>query len=63
VPQENILYHGLAPGLIGTWMVTVKVPDAVAPEDEVPIAATINGVPTSRDAFGGLVRTYIAVKP
>ncbi|MDX1979692.1 MAG: hypothetical protein SFV51_05440 [Bryobacteraceae bacterium] len=63
VPQENILYHGLAPGMIGVWMLSVKVPDAVAPEDQVPIAATVNSVPTNQDGVGGRVQTFIAVKP
>lgn len=63
LPQENILFHGLAPGMVGAWMVSFKVPDSVAPADQVQIAATLNSVPTNQDGRGGRVQTFIAVKP
>ncbi len=63
LPQENILFSGLAPGMVATWMLSIKIPDAVAPADQVPIAATINSVATNQDPRGQRVQTFIAVKP
>lgn len=63
LPADNILYFGMAPGMFATWMVSMKVPDNVAPADQVNIAATFNSVPTNQDSVGGRVQTFIAVKP
>jgi len=35
VPDENIQYSGLAPGLIGVWQINVKIPNQTAPGNRV----------------------------
>ncbi len=63
VPAENIEYSGLAPGMIGVWQISVKIPDRVAPEAQVIVVALFNSVATNSDATGRRVTTTIAVKP
>jgi uncharacterized protein (TIGR03437 family) len=63
VPAENIEYSGLAPGMVGVWQISVKIPDRVAPDPAVPVVAVLNSVPTNSDATGRRVTTTIAVKP
>ncbi len=59
VPPENIQYSGLAPNLIGVWQINVKIPDNVAPSNQVVVVVVYQSIP-SNDA--SRVRTTIAVK-
>jgi uncharacterized protein (TIGR03437 family) len=43
----DIQFSGLAPGLVGTWQLTVKIPVTVTPGTAVPLRAMINGVPSN----------------
>lgn len=63
IEPADVIYSGLAPGMIGMWQLTIKIPNATAPGPEVVVAATVNSVPTTTDPQGGRVRTTIAVKP
>jgi uncharacterized protein (TIGR03437 family) len=44
VPDENIQYSGLAPGLVGVWQINVKIPDTVitTPTNPTQIVAELN---------------------
>jgi uncharacterized protein (TIGR03437 family) len=44
VPDENIQYSGLAPGLVGVWQINVKIPDTVitTPTNPTHIVAELN---------------------
>jgi len=47
VPDENITYSGLAPGLVGVWQVNVEIPEEAAATSDVPntpVAFILNGV-------------------
>ncbi|MGH9658519.1 MAG: IPT/TIG domain-containing protein, partial [Bryobacteraceae bacterium] len=37
IPEENILYSGLAPQLVGVWQINIKIPDTVLPSPAVPV--------------------------
>jgi uncharacterized protein (TIGR03437 family) len=43
----EIQFSGLAPGLVGIWQISVKVPVSITPGDTVPLRAVINGAPTN----------------
>jgi uncharacterized protein (TIGR03437 family) len=67
----DILYSGLAPGLVGVWQINIKIPDWVAPGTQVPIALSLrdvssNGVQPPPFCTQGQQqcqqRTWIAVK-
>jgi uncharacterized protein (TIGR03437 family) len=47
VPDANIEYSGLAPGLVGVWQINVKVPETVAPGAAVPVALQLRNVPST----------------
>jgi uncharacterized protein (TIGR03437 family) len=47
VPDSNILYSGLAPGLIGVWQINILVPTTVTAGSSVPVIVTLNSVPSS----------------
>ena len=38
VPDADLQYSGMAPGLINVWQINVKIPDTVPPNNNVPIA-------------------------
>jgi uncharacterized protein (TIGR03437 family) len=49
VPAANILYSGLAPGLVGVWQVNVKIPSSVAPTTSTsptPVFFLLNSIPS-----------------
>jgi uncharacterized protein (TIGR03437 family) len=62
VSDEDILYSGLAPTLISVWQVNVRIPERVAPSNQVIVAATLDSIPTNQDAAGQRITTTIAVK-
>jgi uncharacterized protein (TIGR03437 family) len=61
VPDANITYFGLAPGLVGVWQIDVKVPDAAPPDPVVPVTCQFNSIPCN-NVSGVTQRTSIAVK-
>jgi uncharacterized protein (TIGR03437 family) len=48
----EVLYSGLAPGLIGVWQVNVRIP-ANAPSGSVGLRAVVNSIPTN------LINVYV----
>lgn len=43
----DVQFSGLAPGAVGVWQLTVKLPDNVASGNAVPLRAVINGNPSN----------------
>jgi uncharacterized protein (TIGR03437 family) len=60
VPTTNILYSGLAPGLIGVWQINVLVPTTVTAGQSVPVVVSLSSVP-SNDPSSNL-KTTIALQ-
>ena len=60
VPDANILYTGLAPGLIGVWQIDVLVPTTVTAGGSVPVTISLSSVP-SNDPSSNL-KTTIALQ-
>jgi uncharacterized protein (TIGR03437 family) len=60
VPPENILYSGLAPGLIGVWQINVIVPTTVTAGGSVPVVVSLSSVPSLDPSSN--VRTTIALQ-
>jgi uncharacterized protein (TIGR03437 family) len=58
VPDENITYSGLAPGLVGVWQINVRIPKSVPPGNAVPIFFTYRDIPSINT---GQLNTSIAV--
>ena len=58
VDPANIMFSGLAPGMIGVWRIDVKVPDLTAPANQVPVFIRMNSI--ASEVAGQL--TTIAVK-
>ena len=64
VPNENIQYFGLAPGLVGVYQINVKIPDNVAPKADVDVVVEVRSALSNRTGVPErVVRTTIAVKP
>jgi len=61
VPDANVTYSGLTPTLVEVWQIDVKIPESVAPGNEVNILIYYNGR-FSKDASSEMGRTTIAVK-
>ncbi|MBM3755715.1 MAG: hypothetical protein FJW38_17230 [Acidobacteria bacterium] len=62
VPDDAILYSGLAPGLVGVWQLNVRVPMAVPPGSTTDVVVSMRSVPSNQPESGGVIRTVIAVK-
>jgi uncharacterized protein (TIGR03437 family) len=66
VPDENILYSGLAPSLVGVWQLNVRVPQNVAPGSAVDVVVQLRSVNSNTPPAGfprPRLRTTIAVRP
>jgi len=63
VADSDILYSGLAPGLVGVWQINVKVPMTVPPGSMTDVVVTMRSIPSNQpEGGGGVIRTVIAVK-
>ena len=58
VDPANVVFSGLAPGMIGVWRIDFKVPDTTAPGNQVPVFIRMRSITS---ATTGQVTT-IAVK-
>jgi uncharacterized protein (TIGR03437 family) len=58
VDDADVLYSGLAPGLIGVWQVNVRVPQRVTPGSFIPVNVVLRSVGTVTNS----TRITIAVK-
>ena len=66
VPDQNVQYSGLAPGLPGVWQVNVLIPNEVAPTTSTvttPVAMVLNSVFTNGSAPNRLVTTMWVKAP
>jgi len=63
VQDSDILYSGLAPGLVGVWQVNVRIPMSVPPGSATDVVMTMRSIPSNQpEGGGGVIRTTIAVK-
>ncbi|HZO55208.1 MAG TPA: hypothetical protein VFB63_21040, partial [Bryobacteraceae bacterium] len=62
VEGADILYSGLAPGLLGVWQINLRVPDVTAPSNQVQVIATLNSIPSNNPSNPNQIRTTIAVR-
>jgi uncharacterized protein (TIGR03437 family) len=62
VPDENVIYSGLAPGLPGVWQINVRVPSTVLPATTVLVAVVLENVPSNRTRGGAIIQTTISVR-
>jgi uncharacterized protein (TIGR03437 family) len=46
VPDSDVQYSGLAPGLIGVWQINVRIPERVAPGNAVLLYVQYKDVPS-----------------
>lgn len=59
---SQILYFGLAPGLVGVWQLNVKIADTVPPSATIPVVITVNDIASNQGPGGTRIVTTIAVK-
>jgi uncharacterized protein (TIGR03437 family) len=60
---EDVLYFGLAPGLVGVYQINVRIPDFVAPGAAVDVVVQTRSTNTNVGTGGKSLKTTIAVKP
>ena len=65
VPEGNIEYAGLAPGLVGVWQLNVRIPLNVITLPNFPTQIIIlqNSVPSGGAGLGRLVEIYVKQRP
>lgn len=59
VPDQDVTYSGLAPGLVGVWQINVRIPKSVPPGSSVPIFIIYRDISSINT---GQLNTTIAVK-
>ncbi|MDZ4802842.1 MAG: hypothetical protein SGI92_32175 [Bryobacteraceae bacterium] len=63
VKPEDVLYSGLAPGLVGVWQINARIPADAAPGQNDAVV-TLNSTPTNQVPNSSApLRTVISVKP
>ena len=62
ISQDDVVYSGLAPGLVGVWQLNIRIPDKVVPGPLVQIAVIMNNIPSTIGTIGQLIVTTISVK-
>jgi uncharacterized protein (TIGR03437 family) len=60
--DSDVIYSGLAPGLIGVWQVNVRVSTTDTAGLAVPITISLSSVPSNDPSNPGIVRTTIALQ-
>lgn len=60
--DSDILYSGLAPGLVGVWQLNIRIPDTVAPSNAVQVVVVYKSIPSNNPQNPGQIVTTIAVK-
>ena len=62
VPDANVQYSGLAPGLVGVWQINVKIPNNIVPSSSVLVVIQYQGAFSNVGKGGQRIQTTICVK-
>ncbi len=62
VPSSNVQYSGLAPGLIGVWLISVEIPMTATTGTAVPIQVFMNSIPSNNPGAPTQVATTVSIK-
>ncbi len=60
--DAEILYSGLAPGLVGVWQLNLRVPDRVPPNSRAQVVVAFRDVPSTNPQVPTQIVTTIAVQ-
>ena len=60
--DAEILYSGLAPGLVGVWQLNLRVPDRVPPNSRAQVVVAFRDVPSNNPQVPTQIVTTIAVQ-
>lgn len=61
LPDANILYSGLAPGLVGVWQLNIMIPPDATTGGSVPLKVFVNSIPNI-DPTNTTASTTISIK-
>ncbi len=59
---SDILYSGLAPGLVGVWQINIRIPLTVPPSDAIQVVMLMNDIPSNDPQNPRRIVTTIAVR-
>jgi uncharacterized protein (TIGR03437 family) len=60
--EADVLYSGLAPGLVGVWQINIRIPAGTAPNLEVPIVVSMRDTPSGIPSNPNLIRPTVATR-
>jgi uncharacterized protein (TIGR03437 family) len=63
LPDENVLFSGLAPGFVGLWQINLRVPENATFGNALPIVIVYKSVPSNNPQNSGQPRCTIAIRP
>lgn len=63
IDPADVLYSGLAPGLVGVWQINARVPMNADPRVPVDVVVLLRSVPSNRTLGNRIIRTTISVAP
>ena len=61
LPDANVLYSGLAPGLVGVWQLNILIPSDATTGGSVPLKVFVNSIP-NLDPSNTTATTTISIK-
>jgi uncharacterized protein (TIGR03437 family) len=62
IDPGNVLYSGLAPGLVAVWQINVLIPAEVTAGPAIPVIISVNSVPTLETSSATPTRITIALQ-
>ena len=60
--DDNILYSGLAPGLVGVWQINIKIPETVPPSSRILVVVSFRDISSNLPQNPQQIVTTIAVQ-
>jgi uncharacterized protein (TIGR03437 family) len=62
VPDDHVLFSGLAPGFVGVWQINVRIPETQASGNAVPVVVQFKGVSSNNPQLPAQIRTTVAIR-
>lgn len=63
IPEQNVLFSGLAPGFVGLWQINFRVPDDAAPGNALPIVILYKSIPSNNLQNPAEARATLSIRP
>lgn len=63
IPEENVLFSGLAPGFVGLWQINFRAPDTITPGNALPVSIVYKSIPSNNLQNPAQARGTLSIRP